>query len=592
MNDESQLTPPEYSGGPVPDPAAARANPAQRSWWSRWNRWLIGGAAAAVLVGGIGAAALVLVLKPASTIDRMAPASVDVYGIAYLDPSASQKVNLLRVLHRFPDTSTDQKLNDVLDKALNNSGLSYSKDVQPWLSGQLGLLVELPSGSGDPPTAVLITSRDDAKARTTLAKMRSGSEVKNYQWQDKTYDGVTISIGTPPSTTTAPGTKTSKVAMTAAYALVDHVAVLANSEDLIHQVIDTGRGRGTRLTDSSDFKATMAKLPSDRLGMVYVNGQSIVGKLKAQVGKLATSAATPLWLEGLNVKSLGDADAFRGIGLVLSARQDGVVLDVAMNIDSAKLSNKTNAAMLHPGHPDGVLTWIPRTADGFFVAANLNQTIQAVLDQAGSNASVRQTTDEIGLTGTNGVLGHLTGDYGVEASVDGTFTPTGAVLLGTDNAASMNRFLAGLMALALEAQGARPATSTSSYRGITITSLNMPSISLQGRFVPSYAVVDGMGIVASRPAELRAIIDAHRTHDTISADATYTAASKASLTHPSGVFYLNLGRVSKLLDSAAGSSLGKVDSKTKANLAPLKALMVTGDARSDGLVERFVLLIQ
>jgi hypothetical protein len=101
-----------------------------------------------------------------------------------------------------------------------------------------------------------------------------------------------------------------------------------------------------------------------------------------------------------------------------------------------------------------------------------------------------------------------------------------------------------------------------------------------------------MGILASRPAEVRAIIDAHSNHQTIAADATYAAASKAALSHPAGIFYLDLGRITKLLSSPQAASLAKLDSKTRANLAPLKALIVTGDARADGLVERIVLLIQ
>ena len=579
----SDAAPLQFAGGGAPaQPVAPAVRP---RWWARWHRWLIAGAGAALVLGVVSAAALILILKPTSSIARMTPASADIYGIAYLEPSAAQKVNLLRTLHRFPDTSTDQKISDLLDKALKDSGLSYSQDVQPWLAGQVGLLMEVPSGTGDPPTAVLLSSRDDAKARAALAKLRSGSRIKNYRWQDKTYDGITISVGIPTGT----AGKTSK---TGAYALVDHVAVLASSEDLIHQLIDTDRGRSARLTDSADYKATLAKLPSDPLALLYVNGQSLVGKLKQQVGRLATSAATPLWLEGLNVKHLGDVDAFRGIGVVLSARQDGVVLDVAVNVDASKLSSKTSQAMLHPGHPDAVLTWIPRTADGFFAAASLNQTIQALIDQAGSNASVQQSTDAMGLTGAGGALSHLTGDYGLEATVDRSFTPSGALLLGTNDAASMNRFFNGLLMLLTEGESTAPSTSTSSYRGITITSLNIPSMSLQGRFVPSYAVVDGMGILASRPAEVRAVIDAHRNHDTITADATYSAASKASLGHPSGVFYLDLGRIVALLNSPAGSALTRVDAANRANLAPLKALIITGDAGKDALYERIVLLIQ
>src|SRR5205823_2036298 len=110
------------------------------------------------------AAALVLVLTPRTSVEKMVPATVDVYAVANLDPSLSQKVNLLRAVHRFPDTSTDQKLGEQLDKALKDSGITFSGDIQPWLGAQVGLAVRIPQGNADPPVALFAVSKDDSKA--------------------------------------------------------------------------------------------------------------------------------------------------------------------------------------------------------------------------------------------------------------------------------------------------------------------------------------------------------------------------------------------------------------------------------------------
>jgi uncharacterized protein DUF3352 len=584
MNHDPDLTPPapqpEWTGGPSsPAPPPAVSSP---SWWSRHSRLLISAVAGVAVLGVAAAAAMILVLKPATTIGRMVPASVDLYAIVSVDPSVTQKVNLLRTVHRFPETSTDKAITDKLDEALKDTGISFTGDIQPWLGSEVAVALRVPEGTNaELPTALLATSKDDAKARATLAKLRAGTQGKKLQWRDEIYDGVSIAIGSP----------SSSAAKAAAYATVDHVVVIASSADLIHEIIDADKGRTARLVDSSDYKATMSKLPSDRLAAIYLNGRSAVSRLKTQITKLAS--ASPLAWGGLNVKSIGDAEALRGIGVVLSARQDGVVLDLAVNYEAAKLSPKTRDALVHAGNPDTVLTWIPKTTDGFWAAANLNQTIQSLIEQAGNDASVKRATDEIGLTGPKGVLPHLTGEFALEATVDRSFTPAGALLLATDDAASMRAFLAGLLTLATEGSSPRPSPTTSVYQGVTITSLNIPSLSMQGRFVPSYAVVDRMGILASSPAELRAIIDAHRTRSTIASEATYAASSRASLSRPAGIFYVDLGRLVKALEAAPSGSLGKpLDSKARANLAPLQAFIMTADSNADRSIERIVVLVK
>src|SRR6202022_1266059 len=100
------------------------------------------------------------------------------------------------------------------------------------------------------------------------------------------------------------------------------------------------------------------------------------------------------------------------------------------------------------GSTDVMLRWIPKGSDAFLAFTSLNRTIQTVLDQAGSDASVKAGTDAVGLTGPSGVLPHLTGDAGLEVEFGSNGLPAGAILLGTDNAKSMNAFFAKLLALA------------------------------------------------------------------------------------------------------------------------------------------------
>src|SRR5260370_13551254 len=204
----------------------------------------------------------------------MVPAAADVIEVAKLQPSVAQKVNLLRAVHSFPDYKTDKAINDKRDQAFKASGFTFTGDIQPWLGSEIGFSARLTLDStSDSPAAFYAVSRDDAKAKAMLAKLRASQWGKTFQWKDETYNGISISVGTATDT----------YAKAAAYSYVDHVVVFATSSALIHEIIDTDQGRAARLVDSSDYKATLSTLPSDRLGAVYLNGKSLVAAVKQHI---------------------------------------------------------------------------------------------------------------------------------------------------------------------------------------------------------------------------------------------------------------------------------------------------------------------
>src|SRR5207253_3142002 len=75
----------------------------------------------------------------------------------------------------------------------------------------------------------------------------------------QSHGGVTVNVGE------ASGTER------AAYALVDHTVVLANSASLVDQVIDTSQGHSSNLNDDDAFQATLSSLPKDVLGRAFIS---------------------------------------------------------------------------------------------------------------------------------------------------------------------------------------------------------------------------------------------------------------------------------------------------------------------------------
>lgn len=109
-------------------------------------------------------------------VDALALVSVN------LDPSVEQKRNLLGIVRRFPDARDevkgefDEARDDLLAELLDDSGLDFQRDVQPWLGNEVAVAV-LPPGDGDVPLVVAMVETDDAaKARAAIEKAKAGGD--------------------------------------------------------------------------------------------------------------------------------------------------------------------------------------------------------------------------------------------------------------------------------------------------------------------------------------------------------------------------------------------------------------------------------
>ncbi len=564
---------------PLPAPPAAAS-------WLRRHRLQLAATGAVLAIGAVSAsAALLLLAKPVNTVESMVPATSDLLVLANLDPSVAQKLNLARSLHRFPSTKDDQAISDAIDGALKGTGLSYSNDIKPWLGGELGLSGRVNFASTtDSSGVVYASSRDDARAKAFLSKLRTVGAGKTMQWRDETYSGFTISVGTPSHSTDKP----------AAYSYVNHIALIATSSATIMEAIDTMQGRAARLIDSSNYKTTVAGLPSDRLGLVYVNGTSIVAGIRKQLAK-APAASTPI------MGNIKDLDALVGIGAALSAADNGIAADLLVKLDQSKLSPATRQALAGAGRPDAILTWVPRGSEALLAVGNLDRTVQTLVDASKSDPSIVASTNALGLTGPGGILPHLTGGAALEAQLGSGVSPSGAILLATDDAASLRTFFRKLLTSASSvgttlmpgSSGSQkpsitPAFTTTMYRGTAITSLAVPQSGL-AVMAPSYAVLDGVGIFGSNLASVTAVIDAHRGAGTIAADPRYKAAIASSLQKPSLVGYVNVSSLIAAARRLAPSST--VPDKTLTMVGPIQAVMLTATSQPDQAAERFFLVI-
>jgi hypothetical protein len=405
--------PEEPAPQPGPTPAAALPEPPPQR--SRASRIVLMAAivVAVLFVGGAAAAFFSLRGAPETILDKV-PSTADVVVVAHLDPAASQKMNLFRMSEKFPALGSradlTQKLNEMLDQALGDSGLSH--EGLGWVGGEAGVYVDI--GSGDPSYGILLASSDDAAASSAIQKVQASS---GTTYTTSPIGGVDVSV---PQSSDQPVT-----------AIVQSVVVLASDENAMQSVIDTANG-GASILDDPTYQTIAGDLPQDNLGMAYVNVAAVNQMLEAMSGSIAG-------LTG-DTQQLAAAQA---VGMSVSATTEGLSFDVASQNDPTKLTQVERDALAATDGPNPLLSMVP--SDAYAVAAMGGATAQ--LERSFEQLSqldpkTARTIEQLDLVGPNGLLQKLSGDVSIEISKGQGFLPMGGtVMVGVKDAGGVETWL-------------------------------------------------------------------------------------------------------------------------------------------------------
>jgi hypothetical protein len=197
---------------------------------------------------------------PASLVPRSAP----LYGEAVVRPEGDQRVRLDALLRRILRTDNPgAKLEKVFDDATRKNGITYARDVKPWLGKRVGAFLAGLSG-GHPQGAAIIATTDTPKALETL---RKGETVR----ASKTYRDVAYQV----------------LARGPALAGVGDFAVIG-TEGAVRQVIDTSKDSG-----KSDYGDARGQAGTDGLATVYIDPDALLGVLESS-GKIDPAIAAAL----------------------------------------------------------------------------------------------------------------------------------------------------------------------------------------------------------------------------------------------------------------------------------------------------------
>lgn len=265
---------------------------------------LVIGAVVLVIAGGAGFAAMRFLNKASEDVAiDLVPEDAYIYGNLYIQPSGDQKRALDELLGNFPKIeSTDQAINrltELLDEELEQVGLSYDEDVEPWLGNQISFF--LSGDEVDPPDgAGLLETTDPDAAADAFEKLRASEG--GEETEQKTYEGVDYELEAGDGETPV------------AFGFVENFLVVG-TENGFKAVVD-GSADDSSLADSEGYQVAFEGLDDQNILSVYLD-QSRVFELLEESGELQGEDAAIF-------------NAFPGLsdagpsGFVLSARDDGI----------------------------------------------------------------------------------------------------------------------------------------------------------------------------------------------------------------------------------------------------------------------------
>ncbi|WP_277212011.1 DUF3352 domain-containing protein [Isoptericola croceus] len=364
--------PPTPAADPYTTGTAVAAEPARGS---RKGLVIGGSIAAGILVlGAAGAGAYALLDGGGAQPEEALPASTIGYVRIDLDPSAQQKINLLRLADRLPnlsddlgvEISEDSDLKQLLAESVTASGeceIDYEADVAPWI-GERAAIAAVP-GDDDATHAVgVLAVTDESAARTAIESGLGCGET----------------------------TDSAQIAFTSGYAVITDDVPAA---DIVAAAEESS------LADNEMFTADMEALGDAGLVSVWADAEGFA--------EWSSDNAELFGGEALTESDLANMEGYTSMTGALRANPDGIELTFLSNADEAALAPYQSTGT-------SVTAALPETTLAAFSASTTPDAVDEMWEQ------LHELYDSMGSALGGGTL----------MSSTGSSIPAPTSVLGTD----------------------------------------------------------------------------------------------------------------------------------------------------------------
>lgn len=481
------------------------------------------------------------------------PADSVMFLEARLDLPGDQRQQLTDFLSRFPDLAGDptSRISTLLDSLLgtgSRGSVSYSRDIQPWSTGQFGIgILGAPQGGAQaspvPPVVVVVGVSDPDAARTTMERVLSSNGASTTQEQ---YAGTTIN----------------SAGSAGAYAVTNDALIVAASAGNVRSALDVKQGTTPGLGTSASA-ASLARLRGDRIGTFYLDPAQLLPLIQQ------SGAGTPATLQQLQQ---GFA-AFRGpIVVGLHAESDRLVLEYRALL-SADLPRPTVRESTLAGK-------VPASAFAYFEIRDAGKTIAETLKRVRENPPPAGSSQEQQLQQFEALLGpdvdQWLGDVAVSVGAAG-FSPTGGLVAAVSNEELARSRVEGITRRM--AAGSEPATSD--YKGTTVTRVGTSGI--------AYAFREGL-LVLGQEGFVQGVLDTS-PEQSLAAQSRFIDALGGA-TANAGVVYVDLAAIRAGLLTQLPESDRASYERYRGLVDPLDRLVLVSTMEGDEAVSRVVLFVR
>lgn len=346
----------------------------------------------------------------ASAPDELAPADAVMYGEVTIKPSGEQKSDLDALFKKLPGNKTfDGLIEEGLTKgfAESDSGLSYDKDIKPWLGDKAAFFATGQTKDGDfEGAAGLVETTDEEAAKDAIDKAAKGKG-KDVSYRDVDYR---------------------RIDRKSAAGVVNGWLV-AGTERGVKAAIDMTQDDDARTIGESDaFDKATGDVPDDTLGFLYLNTPKLLESVKGTLGSAAAGPFLKAFSEPYVITGNADSGGFEFTS-TLPAGLSNLVLPIF-------------------GEGTDLIKELPDDSWAALAQPNLGKTIDYYVDLFATAAGGREVIEQqvkraSGLDLQRDVIGWM-GDLGLFARGDSLTTIDGAVIIETSDPDASDRALAAL----------------------------------------------------------------------------------------------------------------------------------------------------
>jgi len=280
---------------------------------------------------------------------KIVPGTAPLYAEVVVRPEGDQRDQLEAVLRKVMRTGDPgAKIRSAFDRATREDGVTWERDIKPWLGERAGVFLTGFDRGGEAAAAVVMTATDTDKA---MAALRKGERAP----RKKTYKDVSYEVYSGGNSA----------------GIVEGFAV-AGTEQGLRQAIDASKDEERSLSENDDYDKSREEVGDEGLSTIYADPGGLLNALSSS-GAVDRNAVTAL--RQILMSSGGEA-----VGASVRAEED------RFEVESATLGVKKSS--VPAGNASGALTRLP--GDAWLAAGigNIGGRLDQSLRQAGQLGAI------------------------------------------------------------------------------------------------------------------------------------------------------------------------------------------------------------